>query len=354
MKRLIIACLLICLLLCACGKDVPETTPTTAAPTTEAPTEAPTTVPPTTEPVIIRHPLTGEALSAPYDGRIATFSVNNAPAALPQSGISGADWFYEMECEGGVTRCLALFTDFTDVGNLGPIRSARTYFLNLSRSYDGVLFHCGGSGYALNAQYDEAHTLSNWEHVDQMSNGSYFFRASRPGYAYEHTLYTTGENAAKAMTDKGFYDSDETMTEFGLNFQEDLQLNGELAESITVQFQGTKTTGFKYNKETNCYTVSQRGGSWIDANNNQTISFNNVLILQAEQRKPAGMHSFYGLIGEGTGYLAVGGKIVPIKWSRSDVGSSFVYTLEDGSPVTFSVGKTFCAIVSYKGSISFG
>ena len=325
MKRLIVVFLMICLLLCACGKEAPETTPTTTvAPTTEAPTtEAPTTVPPTTEPEIFRHPLTGEVISEPFTGRVASFSINNAPAAMPQSGICGADWFYEMECEGGVTRCLGLYTDFTDVDNLGPIRSARTYFLNLSRMYDAVLYHCGGSAFALNAQYDESHTLDHWEHVDQMSNGSYFFRASRPGYAYEHTLYTTGENAAKALEEKGFYEDPHWKQDFGLTFQEDLQLKGELAEKITVQFQGTKTTGLTYNKETKQYTAGEFGGAWIDDNTNEQLAFTNILVLQADQRKPNGVHSFYGLIGEGTGYLAVGGKIVPIKWERSDVAVPF-------------------------------
>ena len=65
--------------------------------------------------------------------------------------------------------------------------------------------------------------------------------------------------------------------------------------------------------------------------------------------------SFYDLHTEGTGYYATGGEIVPIRWSRGTyVYDPFVFTLEDGTPITLEVGHTFAAVVSPSGSITFG
>ena len=51
------------------------------------------------------------------------------------------------------------------------------------------------------------------------------------------------------------------------------------------------------------------------------------------------------IIGSGTGYFCTGGKYVPINWSRADVNSPYSYTTEDGTPITFTPGKTYCAII---------
>lgn len=357
MKRLFALFLALSLMLCACKKEEP-------APTTEA------TTPPTqateivqaevTEPPVLAedavHPLTGEKLTAPFAGRVATFTINNAPAAMPQAGISGADWLYEVETEGDITRCLGLYTDLLAVDQLGPIRSARTYFSNITKAYDAVLFHCGGSKFALNKQYDENNSFDTWDHVNEMAYTKYFFRDAgrlNAGYAYEHTLYTTGNNAALALQDVGYVPYEGAGQEFGLTFQENVDLKGETATEVVVRFKGSKPSTFTYDPETKLYSAAQYGTDWIDENTGETLTFNNVMVIQTEQRRPEGYHSFYTLIGEGTGYLAINGQIVPIKWSREELETPFVYTLEDGSPVTLNQGKTYCGVIALTGSVEY-
>ena len=156
----------------ACGSEPAETTaPSTAAPTTVPETTVPettvpettvpettipeTTVPETTaEPEIVypfSNPLTGEGQMTEQLNRPYAVVINNIKAALPHHGVSQADMIYEILAEGGITRCLAIFTDLADVEKLGSIRSARTYFIDLAKAYDAILVHAGGSGYA----YDE-------------------------------------------------------------------------------------------------------------------------------------------------------------------------------------------------------
>ena len=361
MKRFLTLLIAVCLLLCACGvtSDIPyQTIPKITDPSTEVTTEATTeaTTESTDPPILYHHPLTGEPLDAAYTGRPTAVVINNIKACLPQFGISAADMMYEFETEGGITRYLAIFTDLDNVGSIGPVRSARTYFNNISTSYNIPLIHCGGSSKALSGMYDDANKLEDWVHIDQMSNGSYFFRDKdrrSQGYALEHTLFTTGEKLIEALASKKLNTTNENGTDYGLQFAETLTLNGEAANKVTVTFRGKKTTTMTYDAVSGLYKAGQYDRDHIDAGTGETMSYRNVLILQAKQwLKSDGKYSrsYYNLIGEGEGYFACDGQIVPIKWSRGSVTDPFVYTLADGTPLTLGIGTSYVGVIGTSGS----
>ena len=348
MKRTVTLLIIVCLLLCACGSK-------TEAPTTEVTTEA-TTVATTeaTEPVpsVCRHPLTGQVLETPYTGRPTAVVINNLKAAMPQSGISQADMLYEFETEGGITRMLAIFSDLTDAGSIGPIRSVRTYFNNIGAAYDIPVVHCGGGGRALKGRYDRNHTLKKWDHIDQVSYGSYFYRDTQrkqQGYAYEHTLFTTGEKLISALEKLSYNTITEEGVDYGLSFSEDVPVSGEAASKITVKFHGKKETSFIYDADSGLYLASQYGKKHMDAAANKQMAYKNVLVIQAKQdRIKDGKYtrSYYDMIGEGKGYFACNGQMIPIKWARKSVTQPFSYTLEDGTPLTLGVGTSYVGVIN--------
>lgn len=355
MKRIISLLVITCLLLCACGAAPEETVaPTTTqqpTETTEAPTEA-TTIPTVTEPPVANvNPLTGETLDSVYTGRPTAIVINNIKACLPQYGISEADMIYEIETEGGITRLLAIFTDLDGIKSIGPVRSARTFFSNVAASYNVPLVHCGGSPASLRGNYDQNNKLSNWDHIDQMSNGSYFYRDSArrsQGYAVEHTLFTTGEDMIKALADKNLATITEAGVSYGLQFSDNVALSGEAAAKVTVTFRGKKTTTLTYDAETGLYKAAQYGKSHVDAGADKTLTYKNVLVLFSEQsRANDGLYtrSYYDLLGEGEGYFACNGQMIPIKWARSTPTDPFAYTMEDGTPLTLGVGTSYVAVV---------
>lgn len=352
MKRLIPALLALCLLLCACnGAEAPATT--TAAPTTEATvptTEA--TVPTTTEPpVIYRHPLTGAQLEEPFTGRVVTFTINNIAAAMPQHGTSQADVIYEVTVEGGATRCLALFTNLSEVGPIGSIRSARTYFISLSRAYNAAFVHSGKSVYA-----QQDFTTGVIDHVDADPTAFYRDSARRSaGYAIEHTHFTTGEKILACLEGK-FDMTAPADANYGFNFVDEQTLAGETANTVTVRFakSGGKTTKFVYDELAGDYAAFQHGTDYLDGNFNEQLHFENVLVLQAKRTSISGAPNVrHTLVGENTGYYINGGKIVPIKWTRSAEDQPFSYTLEDGTPLTMTPGKTYINIVPEGSPVEF-
>ena len=368
MKRTLAALLCLCLFLSACGKQPeatqPSTTPSTAAPTTEPttvptteatsePTTEPTTVP-TTEPVELnyRHPITGEWIAEPLTVRPIAVSTNNYRDAQPVLGTSHADIIFEHITEGlgGETRMLAVYTDLNFDDRLGSVRSARTYSVSLAMAFNGIFVHCGGSPQGL-----EKLNSSGYPSFDQFYNGNYFYRdADRKaaGLATEHTLVTEGNMLQKGISTKKWTLSIPEDTYYGFDFSDEAGLNGAEAMNITIQYynKNGKLTVMCYDKTDGMYYGSQ---SWYkkqtaiaDGNTNDLIPFKNVLILKTTvTHDPNGIHVYMNLTGSGDGFLARDGQYVPIKWHRASEKDPFTYTLTDGSPVTFGVGKTFVSIL---------
>lgn len=395
MKRILALVLCLSFVLCGCGKNQEETQPaSTAAPTTQA-TTAPTTVPVTepvtepstqpstepatepvtepptepatepTEPVVLayQHPLTGEMLEKPMESRPVAVVINNILAAQPLHGIGDADVMFEIMAEGGgsITRCLAIYSDISKAGTIGSIRSARTYLIDLARSYWAVLVHCGGSEYAL-AELKSSYYNS----INEFYNGTFFYRDQarlNAGYSREHTLFSTGADLAAAIEKNGFDMVNEGGKDLGMIFQEDVVLGGEAANEISLYFyKGGKCTTMRYDAEKGVYYGTQRwkdhDGAYSiyqpfsDANTGEKVPYKNVLILYA-RTSTDGYRMFAELTGEGKGYFACNGQIIPIIWKRSKLSQPFRYYLEDGTQVSMGVGKTYIGVIPTSAPVEY-
>ena len=374
MKRSLSIVLLLCMLLCACAApqpSAPETAPTTVTdPSTEPSTEPVTE--PSSEPTqpatevpdpVYTNPLTGEGMESPCVNRPFAVMLNNIKAAMPHHGVSQADILYEILVEGGITRCMALFTDIEDVKAIGAVRSARKYYIDIANSYDAIYVHGGGSDEA----YAYMKTL-NYKSIDGVMGAYeylYFYRDQdrlNHGYSKVHTLFTTGPNliayAEKLKTPLTRPDG----IDYGFRFDDNKLIVGQETNKVVVKFHtgskpssNTKSTTLTYDAATNQYYAYQHGQDYIDGNTGKTVAFRNVLILRADTniQPKNNLLLTINTFGSGTGYFVCNGQMVPIKWSRAGLNDPFVYTLENGTPLTFGVGTTYIAVVPQKSTVEF-
>lgn len=378
MKQLLSVVLALCLLLslAACGKkeEITKTEPVTTQTPEPEPTPTPDPVPdPTPDPVpdpvpevLYRDPLDGTPLEEPWNGRVVTVALGNTKDALPQKGINDAAILYEAETEGGTTRFLAVFSNAGSLPAVGPVRSARTFFNSLTRSYDGIILHCGGSDRGRNGYHDlSGSKIENWENIDARFHDAsadryrdtMFYRDGdrrSAGYNFEHTMFIQG-NAITHLIGKYEYrtSAQENYTS-GLQFAEDVALEGSAATSVTVSFAAYKTTSFLYNKESGLYMASQYQQDLIDGNTGEISAFKNLIVLETEQfskRDSNYYRSYYTLLGSGDAHLVINGQMVSIKWARENLDDPFTYTFEDGTPVQLAPGRTYVAITSADESI---
>jgi len=174
----------------------PETT--TAAPTTEPAT---TTVPEETTTEAEEVDLTGLAIN-PLTGlyipeeiavrRPIGIMINNHRVALPQSGLAQADVIYETLVEGGIARLFAVYKDF-NAEKIGPVRSARHYYLDFAFDFDALYVHYGQSPQAIAAIRDlNPPNMNGMSYLDTIMC---FQDSSRKR---PHSTYTSYEGLMKA------------------------------------------------------------------------------------------------------------------------------------------------------------
>lgn len=364
MKRLTALMLLLSLLLCGCGggsgeTTVPSTVPVdTTAPmeTTEAPTETPTetTEAPTEAPPVDTNPLTGEALEAEYNGRVIGVMINNHSAALPQCGIGSADIIYEILAEGSTTRLMALFTDVSGVGAIGPVRSLRPYYLNVMRGYGAMCTSAGGSSEADGMIYSLGYDRVNG--IAGIGSG-YFYRDEERmnNRGYEHSLFITGENLLKAAAAEGFDTTETGDRDYGLTFTDEAFTAGEDANKIVVHFYANgKTTTLGYKEDLGGYLAYQQKAYLMDGNTGENLLFENVLVLKTSSAVIDGKgHLRVETTGEGSGWYARDGKMIEIKWSRANEDSPFTYTDADGNPISFGVGRSYITFIPSDSPVEF-
>ncbi len=115
--------------------------------------------------------------------------IDNHPNAYPQTGLDKAAVVFEALAEGGITRFMAVYIPGVspDVPSIGPVRSARLYFVRWAMGMNGMYVHAGGAPDALK-RVREAQEIIDVDALAR-SGGAYFTRV-RTRKA-PHNLYTS-------------------------------------------------------------------------------------------------------------------------------------------------------------------
>lgn len=320
--------LLAILLLAACSKKEP--------------------VEPNIERVVKEDPPVGETTyMSPFTGVTSTeenlrrpvlATINNHPLARPQSGISDADIVYEFIAEGNVTRLLALFqSELPD--EIGPIRSARDYFIHMAQGLDAFYVAHGYSPDALALL--QSGTV---DHVNGMKHDGTLFKRSADRKA-PHNSYTSNESIGIAMENTN---SPMEISKLPtLSFHESLESAkiGDSATSMVIQ-NGSHpvfTSTYAYNEGTGTYTRTVDNILTVDKANDKTVELANIVVLEAEhQTIDAEGRQAIDLESGGKALLFQAGTVREIEWENID---GMLTPVENGAPAKLVPGKTWFHIV---------
>lgn len=339
MKKIAIIVLIFIMLFSACGGK-PSPTPTEEPTPTPEPSPSPSV---SVNPYI--NPLTGLPTEKDISrNRPYAIMVNDLKEALPQCGVGSADIIYEVVAEGGITRMVAVFQDAERVGNVGSVRSTRTYYLDIAQGLDAILLHAGASTYA----YDALNTR-DIAHVDGIYDTTIFYRdPNRMSSGYEHSLFTSGELITENIGKFGLRLTHEEDYACNMVFGSPSSLSGTGAESISVKYSYYKMGEFSYNDEDGLYYICQFDEPYVDGDTDKQVAVKNVLVLFANHTSIPNdelKRIEVDLVGTGSGIYAAEGRSIEINWSKSSYDSQFEYTLKDGSPITFAPGTSYINIV---------
>lgn len=327
-------------LLAACGKD--EEVIVDEVEQTENPAEADGQE--EEEPAEVespyRYPLTGLPAESDDWMRPIAVTINNHPQARPHSGIGSADMVYELLVEGDATRYLAIFQSELPE-NIGPVRSARDYFINIAKGLDAVYLAHGYS--------PEAHQMLNSGVVTSINGMQYdgvYFDRSKARKA-PHNSYITADNLKRATEKLNI--SLENKKNFELTFYADTDnvKMGNEAKKVEVIYttQGSSYTSiYEYDVDSNKYKKSSPQQKTTDELTGEQVAVSNLFIFETAHKviDSEGRRKI-NLTDGGRAFIFQQGTMREVKWKEKD--GFLVAVEEDGSLVPLVRGQSWIHFV---------
>jgi len=303
------------------------------------------------KPKLVPSTLTGLPVDPSVNNRTVTaIMIENSIDARPQSGLDQAGVVFEAIAEGGVTRFMGVFQD-TQPGYIGPVRSARPYYIQWALGFDAAYAHVGGSPDAL------ADLIAwNVRNIDQFANSGAFQRISSR-YA-PHNVYTSIAQLNTVETAKGW-----TSSNFkGFVRKADAPEKTPTASSISFSLSGpVYNPTFTYNPTTNNYTRSENGAvhnvvSQAGALTPITPKVVVALVTPLSQGaldSSGAYYSDYNVLGSGQAMIFQDGKETTAIWNKKNSSDQITFTDNSGNPVKINAGQTWLTAVASSSNVSY-
>lgn len=292
--------------------------------------------------------------------------IENHQESRPQSGISFADVVYEAVAEGGITRFMAAFYCRVQAQEviIGPVRSARTYFLDWASEYGGypLYAHVGGANTPGPANALGQIGEYGWggikgNDLNQFSIGfpTFWRDYERIGHtvATEHTMYSTSERLWAVAKKRGWTnkspDDNDWMDSFIPWKFEDEASEGKRGELTTVSYNFWKDykeykVKWEYDKTTNEFKRLTGGEAHKDLDTDKQLGVKNVVVIftkesNANDGYPGDIHLLYGTTGKGKALVFQNGEVIEGTWEKKSRLDRMRIFDEKSKEVSFAGGK---------------
>jgi hypothetical protein len=282
--------------------------------------------------------------SAQAKNQSVAVMIENMSVVRPQAGLASAAVVYETLAEGGIPRFVAIF-DRVDMPKVGPVRSARPYYVDWAKEYNSVYLHAGGSRDAL----DEI-GRRKVRSIDALVNktAKYFARFRVPA---PHNLFTSG---AKFTAIKKDFKLEATAVNFDAwKFKDEIALAKRPNEKrqLVIDFKSGSPyiVAYKYDKASNSYLRSNGGKPFLDANYAKPtqVKVKNVIVQVIPKEKVLDRKKRIELdiTGTGKGYLMLDGKLQNITWRKANMDNRTRFYYTNGNEVELNRGNTWIEVV---------
>ena len=267
--------------------------------------------------------------------------IDNHSDAWPQAGLNQAYMVYEIIVEGGETRLMALFKG-ADLDKIGPVRSARHYFIDYAMENDAIYVHFGQSP---QAQSDiKKFSINDINGIAE--DGTTFWRV-KDKYA-PHNAVTSTEKLLESAKNKNYRTT--SKEESVLNYVTD-EVNledGQSAETIIIPHSDLQTVTYEYDAENKVYVRYARGEEQTDWDTDEPVTTKNIIITfcnnytlsDSENKGRQGLKN----IGTFDGYYITNGRAIKIQCIKNARDEKTVYQDMNGNEIQVNDGNTFVNI----------
>ena len=279
--------------------------------------------------------------------------IENSPASRPQTGLTSADIVYEAVTEGGITRFMGIFSQ-TYPDKAGPVRSARSYFIDWLSEYDAFYAHAGGSPTALSR-------INSYSIKDSANDNSAYHREPRAGVASEHTLFVDVSKIFNLGTTTHKWS--ETYDTPSWKFKEDAKTFGTVSD-ITLNFSSSQFQAeWIYDQDKNVYgrllpPAGPYGQPFVDRVSGEQITAKTIVVMTVSHSPNApyagtGKESEWAMstIGSGAVSVFVDGTRTDGTWKKPSRLERTRFYDGQGAEIPLNRGKIWVEVLPQDGSI---
>jgi len=278
--------------------------------------------------------------------------IENHYEARPQAGLASASIVYEAPVEANYTRFMAIYPVGDEVNKIGPVRSARPYYLDWLAEYGTPLYmHVGGSPDALNIIKSR-----NIFDLNEFYRGWFYWRAD--GRSAPHNVYTSSKLWEKALLDytEDYEDNKYEGWSFVTTSPDHLTTlpPDHTVTDITVSFlPPVYEAVWKYSSTTNKYGRYQMGETHVDDDGTNILA-DNVIVqkVSAKVLDEVGRQEIT-TIGKGDLLVFKNGGVLEGYWEKSGAYARTKFYYNNSNEIRLNPGKTWVEIVSQFNSVSY-
>ncbi len=240
-----------------------------------------------------------------------------------------------MLAEGEVTRFIALFHS-TLPERIGPIRSARPYFIDLANGYDALFVTHGWS--------PEAEQMLTEGQADYL-NGLYYdgtlFERSTEREA-PHNSYITFEHIFSGLEEQG-YNVTGQVDPLEFYQDDDFRIEGEAGKEVMINYHSLNQVRYEYEESSAVYHRYNGEEQSVDHDSGSPVELSNVVVIEAK-------HDVIDNSGRRKVDLESGGKALllqngiasEVQWQNQN---GRLVPVEDGKVVPLNKGRTWINII---------
>lgn len=270
--------------------------------------------------------------------------VENHPEARPQVGLDKASIIYEAITEGGITRFMAVYGPY-DTNKVGPVRSARTYYIDWLSEFNAFYVHVGGNLDAL-----DKIKADNILDLDEFTIGDKaYWREPKAGIAIEHTMYADINKLYDIALNEKHWPKTSDFT--ALKFKEPLEIALRGAgQKVQINFSSESyNVVWTYEPKTNTYLREMGGEIHKDRNTQKQLASSNIIIQEMARQEATTAINESGwkmdTIGEGKVKVFSQGKEVNGTWKKANRTSRTIFYDDKGKEIIFTPGQFWIEIV---------
>jgi hypothetical protein len=304
-----------------------------------------------TKPIVsdtVASPLTGLPVP-PAQAKlpITAVMIENSVPARPQSGLGQAGVIFEALTEGGITRFMALYQG-NQSGAIGPVRSARPYFIDWLLPFNAAYAHVGGSQAALS----DISSL-NVRDMNQFYNASYYTRIS--SRQAPHNVYTSLNTLSSLEQSKGWNTS--TFTSWPRKNPQ--PSSDPTATTINFYPSGpSMAVNYTYNAKADDYDRSEGGSAMVGADSNKQLAPKVVIGMvipwtNGPLDTSGAYYTDYADVGSGTVYIFQNGTVTTGTWEKPTQNSQLQFIDSNGQPIPLNAGQTWITVIGNSSEMNY-